>query len=61
MIFGDRIKQARELKGWTQTELADKLKVTQPFVAQMEGQVEPTITRGCGGDHFSSGFPAVFF
>lgn len=37
MIFGERIKQARELRGFTQTELAGLLKVTQGRIAQIEG------------------------
>ena len=37
MIYGERIKQARELRGLTQTELANRLKVTQGRVAQIEG------------------------
>ena len=38
MIFGERVKQARELRGFTQTELAGLLKVTQGRVAQIEGE-----------------------
>jgi Zn-dependent peptidase ImmA (M78 family)/DNA-binding XRE family transcriptional regulator len=38
MIYGERIKQARELRGLTQTELANRLKVTQGRVAQIEGE-----------------------
>src|ERR1035438_2161554 len=38
MIFGERIKQARELRGFTQTELAGLLKVTQGRIAQIEGE-----------------------
>lgn len=37
MIFGERIRQARELRGLTQSELADELNVSQSFVAQVEG------------------------
>ncbi len=38
MIFGERIKQARELRGLTQTKLAELLKVTQGRIAQIEGE-----------------------
>lgn len=38
MIFGERIKQARELRGFTQTKLAELLKVTQGRIAQIEGE-----------------------
>lgn len=38
MIYGERIKQARELRGLTQKELATKLKITQGRIAQIEGE-----------------------
>jgi Zn-dependent peptidase ImmA (M78 family)/DNA-binding XRE family transcriptional regulator len=38
MIFGERVRQARELRGFTQTKLAELLKVTQGRVAQIEGE-----------------------
>ena len=38
MIYGERIKQARELRGFTQTKLAELLKVTQSRIAQVEGE-----------------------
>jgi Zn-dependent peptidase ImmA (M78 family)/transcriptional regulator with XRE-family HTH domain len=38
MIYGERIKQARELRGLTQTELARQIKVTQGRIAQLEGE-----------------------
>ncbi len=38
MIYGERIKQARELRGLTQTELAKRIKVTQGRIAQIEGE-----------------------
>lgn len=41
--FGTRLREAREAKGWTQGELADKLEVAQPFVSQLEnGRRRPT-------------------
>lgn len=36
MIHPDRVRQVRELLGWTQTEVARQIGVTQPFVAQIE-------------------------
>jgi transcriptional regulator with XRE-family HTH domain len=36
MIYGERIRQARELSGLTQKELAEKVGVAQPFIAQLE-------------------------
>lgn len=38
MIYGERIKQARELRGLTQKELATKLNITQGRIAQIEGE-----------------------
>ena len=38
MILGERVKQARELRGFTQTKLAKLLKVTQGRIAQIEGE-----------------------
>jgi Zn-dependent peptidase ImmA (M78 family)/DNA-binding XRE family transcriptional regulator len=43
MIVGDRIKQAREICGLTQTQLADNIGVNQSAIAQMEaGRISPT-------------------
>ena len=36
MIYGERIRQARELSGFTQKEVAEKVGVAQPFIAQLE-------------------------
>jgi len=38
MIYGERVKQARELRGLTQTELSRQVKVTQGRIAQIEGE-----------------------
>jgi len=38
MIYGERIKQARELRGLTQAELAKRIKATQGRIAQIEGE-----------------------
>jgi len=38
MIYGERVKQARELRGLTQIELAKQIKVTQGRIAQIEGE-----------------------
>jgi Zn-dependent peptidase ImmA (M78 family)/DNA-binding XRE family transcriptional regulator len=43
MISGDRIKQAREICGLTQKQLADNLGVNQSAIAQMEaGRISPS-------------------
>lgn len=60
MTYGDRIRQARELLGWTQQELADKIKVTQPVIAQLEAGMY----RGhelASAIAFKTGFPPSFF
>ena len=44
MIYGERIKQSRELQGLTQSELAGRLGVTQSNIAQIEtGRSSPSI------------------
>lgn len=43
MIFGDRIRQARELAGWTQGELAARVGVTNSDISHLEaGDWQPT-------------------
>jgi len=37
MVNGERIKQIRELLGWTQKELGERIGAEQPVVAMMEG------------------------
>lgn len=36
--FGSRFKQQRELKGWTQEEIAEKIGVSRPTIAGYEGE-----------------------
>lgn len=61
MIRGERIRQVRELNEWTQKDLAQRLGVTQPYIAQVEqGVVKPS-------EHIvdmlvlQTGFPPTFF
>lgn len=61
MINGDRIRQARELAGLTQAELAENIGTTQPIIAQYEsGRLSPPeeILVALGE---SLGFPITFF
>jgi transcriptional regulator with XRE-family HTH domain len=42
-IFGDRLKEARILKGWNQEDLAKAMNLTQASISQFEsGQRLPT-------------------
>jgi Zn-dependent peptidase ImmA (M78 family)/transcriptional regulator with XRE-family HTH domain len=60
VIDGQRVRQARELRGFTQTELAEKIGSPQESIAKVEGGLMP------GGELLSpialaTGFPAAFF
>jgi Zn-dependent peptidase ImmA (M78 family)/transcriptional regulator with XRE-family HTH domain len=61
MIYGDRIRQVRELKGWTQAELAEKLTVNQPFIAKLEGDRVAPQFQLVEKLSLVSGFPPTFF
>lgn len=41
MINGDRVKQAREIRAWTQKKLADRIKVKQSAISQIESGLLP--------------------
>lgn len=41
--FGKRLREARDAKGWTQEQLAERLKLAQAFISQLEnGRRRPT-------------------
>lgn len=61
MIYGERIKQIRELNEWTQTELARQFDVTQSFVAQIEGGWTKAPDEFMQSFSFRTGFPLHFF
>lgn len=61
MIYGARIKQVREVNGWTQASLADLLNVTQSFVAQVESNWSKPPQEFMTKLVFRSGFPMSFF
>src|SRR5438552_9966764 len=61
MIYGERIRQVRELRGWTQTELGNRLSVDQSFVAQVEGGWANPSEKFVTALAFQTGFPLSFF
>ena len=43
-FLGERVRRLREKKGWTQGQLAEAIRVTQPAVAHVEaGRREPSL------------------
>ena len=61
MIYGERIRQVRELMGWTQHEASQLLDVSQPFMAKVEGDRLPAPDQFIEKLSLSSGFPPAFF
>lgn len=61
MITGDRIKQARELRGLTQTELARHASVSQAAIAHFESGRELPSEGVLQAIAFQTGFPVAFF
>lgn len=44
MTFGQKIKHRRQELGYTQTELAERLKSTQPYISRLEqGHFNPSM------------------
>jgi len=61
MINGERVKQARELRGLTQAALAKRIDVLQSTISKIEsGQIQPT-EQTLQGIIFQCGFPLAFF
>lgn len=61
MINGERVKQAREFRGLSQTELARRVGVTQPFIAQIEAGVSQPSEETVDLLAQTTGFPNAFF
>lgn len=61
MIYGERIKQIRELMGWTQTDASKFLVVSQPFMAKVEGDRMHPPPDFIEKLSVISGFPPSFF
>ncbi|MEK7391011.1 MAG: helix-turn-helix transcriptional regulator [Fibrobacterota bacterium] len=62
MTWGKKLRQMRKEKGWTQTDLASRTGISQPTIADYEGdRKQPTLPRiqaiaqafGVGVDAFS--------
>lgn len=61
MVNGERLRQARELHGLTQTELAQQVEVEQPLIAQIEGGKKQPSERILDAIALATGFPPSFF
>lgn len=61
MIYGDRVRQVRELFGWTQKDVATQAVVKQPFVAQIESGKARAPDNFMRALVFRSRFPLQFF
>jgi Zn-dependent peptidase ImmA (M78 family)/transcriptional regulator with XRE-family HTH domain len=60
-ISGDRVKQARELRGLTQRELSEKVVTEQAAISQIEnGKMTPS-EKLLSAIAFQTGFPISFF
>ena len=61
MVNGDRIRQARELRGYTQTELARRVGVSQAAIAYAEGGRSQHSDDLLEAIALQTGFPLSFF
>lgn len=61
MIYGARIKQVREFHNWIQHDLAERIKKSQSFLAQVETHWSKAPDDLVSALVFQSGFPPSFF
>jgi Zn-dependent peptidase ImmA (M78 family)/transcriptional regulator with XRE-family HTH domain len=64
-INGDRVRQAREIRGLTQAELAERVGVSQPAIAQIERAIDQQLFEPSSeimeAIALQTGFPLQFF
>jgi Zn-dependent peptidase ImmA (M78 family)/DNA-binding XRE family transcriptional regulator len=58
---GDRLKRAREVKGWTQLEMAEAAKVSQTAIARIEQNLLEPSEQTVQQIALATGFPVSFF
>lgn len=58
---GDRLKRAREIKGWTQLEMAEKAYVSQAAIARIEQNLLEPSEQTVQQIALATGFPVSFF
>ena len=61
MIVGERLRQARVIRGFTQTKLARRVGVKQPAIAQFEKGARYPSDETLAAIAFATGFPPAFF
>ncbi len=61
MIYGERVKQVRELMGWTQDEASKQLGLSQPYIAKIERDRLPAPDEFIERLSLVSGFSPMFF
>ncbi len=65
MINGDRVRQAREIKGWTQAQLAERIEVSQSTIAHIESDSQQLLImpseKVIEAIALQTGFPLRFF
>jgi Zn-dependent peptidase ImmA (M78 family)/transcriptional regulator with XRE-family HTH domain len=61
MINGERIRQARELKGFTQGQLAERLGLTQGAIAHFENNLRQPTDETMEAIALQTGLPLTFF
>ncbi len=61
MIYGERVRQVRKLRGYTQKALADAANVKQATISQIENGVSQPTREVLEAIAFATGFPVQFF